>query len=157
MPRFISFSVLALMLLIPATPAVAVDSSPLGSARLHSIEQSGISGQIFFLDTGNPDNGLVVSGRATGLDPAGTFITLVYDTGAAPGGPNACLPSNTSLTSSQMFVGVWQVASDGTGTLFEQRTGDAYVGLESIGAVSIRNVQGPIPQGAVLAACGNVH
>lgn len=157
MPRYISILVLASMLLIPFASAAAAGSSALGSARLHSIDQSGISAEIFFLDSGGPTNGLVVSGRATGLDPAATFITLVYDTGAEPAGPGACLPSNSSLTSPQMFVGVWQVAPDGTGTLFAHQTGDAYVTLGSIGAVSVRDVQGPIPEAAILVACGNVH
>ncbi len=134
-----------------------IDASALGSAVQHPISSSGVRGEILILDTGSPVDGLVISGRASGLDPSGTFVTLIYDAGSIPAGPDACLPTDFSLTSTQMFVGIWQVSPDGSGVLFAQKTGDSYASLGSIGAVSVRDVQGPIPQGAILVACGRVH
>lgn len=129
-----------------------------GRARLHQISRSGIRARILFLDSGSPDNGLVVSGRATGLDPTQMFFTLVYDTGALPGGPEACLPSSANqLTGVQMQVGFWKVYADGTGTLFAIKAGDSYVPLSDIGATSVRHVVGPPPEGFVLQACGRVR
>ncbi len=148
---------LAGIALLMATAANALDAPNLGAARQHSIDESGITGTILLLDTGNDTDGLILSGRATGLDPGATYVTLVYDAASVPAGPVACLPANFSLTSTQMFVNMWQVEADGTGTLFAKKTGDSYAALERIGAVSIRDVQGPIPQGAILVACGRVH
>ena len=123
----------------------------LGSAEAHSIDGSGIKGDILFLDGGDPQSGLVVSGSATGLDPGQVYLTLVYDMGAVPGGSAACVPSGPFLDGTQMFVGFWTVEEDGSGTLFVQKTGDAYAALRQVGAVSIR--QGNL----ALQACGRVH
>ena len=143
--------------LLMATAASGLDAPGLGAARQHPIDESGIKGTILFLDTGSDTDGLIVSGRATGLDPGATYVTLVYDAASVPAGPDACRPADFSLTSTQMFVGMWQVEADGTGTLFAEKKGDSYAALEQIGSTSIRDVQGPIPQGAILVACGRVH
>ena len=148
---------LAGIALLMATAANALDAPGLGAAQQHSIDQSGITGTILFLDTGNATDGLIISGRATGLDPGATYVTLVYDAASAPAGPVACRPADFSLTSTQMFVSMWQVEADDTGTLFARKTGDSYAALDLIGAISIRDVQGPIPQGAILVACGRAH
>ncbi len=148
---------LAGIALLMATAASALDAPGRGAAQQHSIDESGIQGTILLLDTGNDTDGLILSGRATGLIPSATYVTLVYDAASVPAGPVACLPGDFSLTSTQMFVGMWQVEADGTGTLFAQKTGDSYAALELIGAISIRDVQGPMPQGAILVACGRVH
>ena len=95
--------------------------------------------------------------RGTGLDPEATYVSLVYDSGAVPSGPLACEPGNFQLDGTQMFVGFWKVEADGTGTLFGVKTGDSYAALDSVGAMSIRVVQGPPPAGFVLQACGRVH
>lgn len=129
-----------------------------GRAQLHQITQSGIQARILFLDSGSPENGLVVSGSAAGLDPTQMFFTLVYDTGALPGGPEACVPSPANqLTSDQMRVDFWKVNADGTGTLFRIKAGTSYVALSDIGAASVRHVVGPPPGGLVLQACGRVR
>ncbi len=39
------------------------------SAQQHPINNSGIQAEILFLDTGSHVHGLVLAGRATGLDP----------------------------------------------------------------------------------------
>jgi hypothetical protein len=56
-----------------------------------------------------------------------------------------------------MAVGFWQVAADGTGTLFATKTGEAYAPLATFDAVSVRVVLGPPPAGFVLQGCGQVH
>ncbi len=123
----------------------------LGSAQAHSIDGSGIKGDILFLDSGDPQSGLVVSGSAAGLDPGQVYLSLVYDMGSVPAGSAACEPSGPFLDGTQMFVGFWTVEEDGSGTLFVQKTGDAYAALRQVGAVSIR--QGNL----ALQACGRVH
>jgi hypothetical protein len=130
-----------------------------GSADLNPIDESGIRARIAFLDSGSPQNQLVVAGVATGLDPTQTYVTLVYDREAAFEGPLACVPSRTPspLTSDQMIVGFWTVAPDGTGSLFAVKTGVSYVPLREVGAASIRVVLGPPPAGFVLQACGQVQ
>jgi len=131
----------------------ALSQPSTGSARLHEINRSGIQARMLFLDTGDPATGLVVSGTATGLDPAAAYISLRYDTGSVPGGPLACEPSDSStLTEAQMFVGSWTVAADGTGTLFAIKTDATYTALTEIGAISIRRVPG-----GTLQACGQIH
>lgn len=144
-----------LLMALMWSASVAADLG-IGSARLHPIDQSGIRARVAFLDTGSPVGGLIVSAIATGLDPAQTYFSLVYDTGSAPSGPGACAPSGL-LTPAQMSVGFWNVASDGTGTLFAAKQGDGYVPLDEIGAMSIRIVLGPPPAGFVLQACGRVR
>jgi hypothetical protein len=159
MKKLLVLMTLGIAIMSTSSVAALPDDQATGSAQLHQINQSGIKAQISFLDTGSPLNQLVVNGTATGLDPAQTYVSLVYDTGAVPGGPHACEPSRvpSPLTSEQMFVGFWTVAADGTGTLFAIKTGSAYVPLSAVGAVSVRVVLGPPPAGFVLQACGRVH
>jgi len=64
-----------------------------GSARQTPMNGSGIQAKILFLDTGSDVNGLVISGRATGLDPTQTYFSLLYNVGSIPGGPVACTPA----------------------------------------------------------------
>ncbi len=149
---------LALQIVGAAAPvaATAADQA-IGKSHLQQIEQSGVRARILFLDSGSADTGLVVSGEATGLDPQASYFSLVYDRGARPRGPGACLPGgDPPLTGDQMGVGFWQVGPDGTGTLFAIKTGSAYVPLDDVGAVSVRIVLGPPPEGFVLEACGRV-
>lgn len=132
-----------------------------GSARQTPINGSGIQAEILFLDTGDNVNGLVVSGRATGLDPTQTYFSLLYNVGSVPGGPTACTPAAPpapQITFAQMFTSFWTVAADGTGTLFRQKTGSAYVPLSDVAAVSIRKVTPGMnpPFFNVLQACGEI-
>lgn len=127
----------------------------IGHARQHAINQSGIRGHIFFVDTGTDaaNNGLIVMGTATGLDPTKAYISLLYDNGSFPGGPNACEPSTPDpLTGAQMFVGAWVVNADGTGSLFVRKTGASYVPLSQVRTISIR--QAGVPDN--LRACGEI-
>lgn len=131
-------------------PNIGLAQQETGRTQLHSIDQSGIRGVILFLDTGSPSTGLIVSGFATGLDPAAGYISLRYDARSVPGGPHACEPSAfNNLTFPQMFVGSWTVNVDGTGTLFAVKTTGTYTPLSEIQNISIRRVPG-----GILQACG---
>ena len=115
MKGLVAIYMLGLVSVIMSSPAATAEEGT-GAARLHAIDHSGVQARIVFLDTGNPQNGLVVSGIASGLDPTQMYFTLVYDTGSKPGGPAACVPTgNPPLTGAQMAVGFWTVADDGTG------------------------------------------
>lgn len=131
----------------------AVAQQGTGGAIQTPIQQSGIKGEILFLDTGSPMNGLIVSGIATGLDPSSGYISLRYDRRSVPGGPRACEPSSSNpLTEAQMFISFWTVNADGTGTLFAQLIGDTYTSLAEIKTVSIR-----LASDGSLQACGEIH
>jgi len=126
----------------------------IGHARQHPINESGIQGHIFIVDTGNSTDGLIVMGTATGLNPLNTYVSLLYDNGSVPGGPNACEPSSPDpLTIPQMFVGTWVVDADGTGSLFVKKTGSTYVALARVDTISIRQRGAPAPN---LRACGEI-
>ncbi len=133
------------------SPSIGLAQQSTGKAHLHPIGQSGIQGVILFLDTGSPLTGLIVSGFATGLDPAaGGYVSLRYDDRSVPGGPRACEPSAfDDLTFPQMFVGSWTVNVDGTGTLFVAKTLETYTPLSEIQTTSIRRATG-----GILQACG---
>ncbi len=62
------------------------------SAQQHPINNSGIQGEILFLDTGSDVNGLVLSGRAAGLDPTQTYFSLLYNTALSLGAPALAPP-----------------------------------------------------------------
>lgn len=141
-------AVVAATTLVPSSVASAADQT--GNAKLHQIEKSRIRAAIGFLDTGTE---LFVFAEATGLDPGQAYISLVYDNGSVPSGPDACEPSDENdLSGAQMFVGIWQVDSFGNGTLTSVKTGPAYVPVEQIGAMSVR-----IATTRQLQACGRVH
>ncbi len=127
--------VLGLVVAFGAPPS----DDQIGHARQHPIDRSGIQGHIFIVDTGNSVRGLIVLGTATGLDPTKRYVSLLYDNGSVPGGPNACEPSSPDpLTGPQMFVGFWTVDADGTGFLLQRKTGAAYVPLDLVRTISIR-------------------
>ena len=116
-----------------------------GFVNQHQIDQSGVKGNLVFLDT--EDTGMLVTGVATGLDPGLSYVTLLYDRRSVPSGPNACLPSSAG----PMFVNFWTVNADGTGTL----DGRIDRALSDVGTASIRIFTGD-PSG-LLVACGRVH
>ncbi len=121
-----------------------------GAAELHQIGGSGIRAKITFTDNGNT---LSVRGRATGMDPTVPYISLVYDAGAKPSGPSACLPATPGMLSQiQMFVGAWVVDAEGNGVLIADKSGLSYVALGDLGAMSVRNA---ITRS--LHACGKTH
>jgi hypothetical protein len=148
------------MLVAESVVAQAPTGQATASAQQHPINNSGIQAEIVFLDTGSDVNGLVLSARATGLDPTQTYFSLLYNTGSVPGGASACIPSSSgpAITFAQMFTAFWTVAPDGTGTLFRQKTGTAYVRLSDVATISIRKVTPGMnpPFFNVLQACGEI-
>ena len=129
----------------------------IAAARLHAANQSGVRAEVLFLDSGDQ---MIVSGRATGLDPSALNRTLIYDVGSVPGGPvtpginGVCEPSSfPPPLPTQMFIGVWDVDADGNGTLFATRTGVNYTPLGTFDTVSIRGGPGV----EEVRACGQVN
>ncbi len=89
-------------------------------ANLQPMNQSGIRARIEFLDDGTT---LTVTGAATGLHPAESYVTLIYDNGSVPGGPNGCAPTifdpqDPGFVLGTMLIGFWNVDSEGIGSLF---------------------------------------
>ncbi len=158
---FVLAGVVFVMLVAVSLVAQAPTGQATASAQQHPINNSGIQAEIVFLDTGGDVNGLVLAGRATGLDPSQTYFSLLYNTGSVPGGSSACIPSSSgpAITFAQMFTAFWTVAPDGTGTLFRQKTGTAYVPLSQVATVSIRKVTPGMnpPFFNILQACGEVN
>jgi len=155
-------SATVVLLVFVAVPGVAQapEGQATGGAEQHAINNSGIQAEVLFLDTGSNVHGLVVSGKATGLDPTQTYFSLLYNVGSVPGGPTACTPSpGNAITFAQMFTAFWTVAPDGTGTLFRQKTGTAYVALSDVATVSIRKATPGMnpPFFDILQACGEIH
>ena len=83
-----------------ASTTVRAQGDATAHATQHPINQSGVMGRITFTQIGT---GLMVTGTATGLVPntVGRYVTLVYDVGSVPGGPNRCEPSQTASTQTQ--------------------------------------------------------
>ena len=141
-----------------ATSSVGAPSSPsTGSATLHPFNQSGVKARMTFVDTHNDLTGFTTTGTATGLDPDKIYVSLIYDNGSVPGGPNACEPVDNTIDEEQMFVGRWVVNEDGTGTLTEVNIEGAYVPLSEFGVVAIRELTVPgRPDLFPLIACGQI-
>ncbi len=136
-----------------------------GMATLTPINQSGVHARIEFVDDGAT---LTVFGEAAGLEPAESYVTLIYDNGSAPGGPNPCAPTifnpqDPGFLLATMLIGFWSVDADGNGTLFAINTnfGADYVPLDRFRSTSVRLVTGPPPApgrppATELVACGHV-
>lgn len=148
------FTVLfALISVMAVSTGIAYAVQLMGSARLRQIDGSGVSAKISFLDTGSPDNQLIIAGTAKGLDPTKAYISLVYDNGSPGRGVGACVPSaQNDLNGAQMFVGNWQVDAYGNGTLSVTKTGASYVPVTELGAMSIR-----LADTRALQSCGEVR
>ena len=133
---------------------------------------SGVTGVIFFVDDGAT---LTITGTATGLTPGIPYGSLIYDKESEDDGPEACEPAifdpaEEGFILPTMFIGIWIVAPDGTGTLsainiVDDDTGmRVYVPLDLIGTVSIRDLTVPNPGPpffdgsgpAAVVACGEL-
>jgi len=138
-------------LLLAAGPALIAAAGETAHATQHPANQSGVMGRITFTDAGTT---LIVMGTATGLAPStfGRYVTLVYDTGSVPGGPDNCEPTKPMPG---MFVGFWTSDAAGNGTLHQGSTPIAPLG--AFDSVSIRDttINGGFGPTAV-AACGQV-
>ena len=136
-----------------------------GQANLHPMNESGVKAKIDFVDDGTT---LMVNGSATGLDPAESYFSNIYDNSSVPGGPNACIPTifdpeDPDFILPTMFLGFWAVDEQGNGTLSAINTngGADFVPLDKIGTVSIRLFIAPPPAPGAppvteLVACGRV-
>ena len=147
--------VLALISAIPTIALAAHSRLATGRATFHPENQSGVKGRVRFGDDGIT---LSVDGRATGLDPDGFYVSLIYDNGSVPGGPNACEPTDETLgdwlgapdpngppgggspEDERMFIGFWRVDPSGNGVLRAERDGPVYVGLDEFRTISIRQI-----------------
>ena len=135
---------LALLVTLAAVltlPAASLAGPAEAQANLHQINGSKVRAKFVFLDTGSQ---VVITGVASGLDPAQSYISLAYDQISVPAGPDACRPTS----SAPGFIAPWTVNQDGSGTL----TGALPTGsLDGVGTVSVR-----IAATMALQACGRV-
>lgn len=135
-------------------PGAAAQEATTAHATQHPVSQSGVQGSIDFTETAGT---VQATGTATGLQPSvGRYLSLVYDLGSVPGGPDACEPGpDDEIGLVGMFVGTWAVDGSGNGTLVQ--TNPLVASLELVRSVSIRDTQinnGVGPQAVV--ACGQI-
>jgi len=152
MKRLLVILALASLALV-ATVTVWAQGDVTAHANQHPANQSGVKGSISFTQTGA---GLIVTGTATGLAPntVGRYVTLVYDLGSVPGGPNLCEPT---VEIAGMFVGIWASDAAGNGLLIQLAPPGAIAPLGTIDTVSIRDTtinDGFGPEAVV--ACGQI-
>ena len=143
--------------------AVSSSRAMKGSAQLSPMNESGIRAKIEFVDDGTT---LKIRGKATGMDPAETYLSNIYDLGSSPSGPGACVPSifdpeDPDFILPTMFVGFWEVDKFGNGELNAVNTngGADFVPLDKIGTMSVRLFLAPpsepgMPPETELVACG---
>jgi hypothetical protein len=147
---------------VPVT-ALAGDNGGTARANLHPANQSGVNASINFVAVDSASS-VALNATATGLEESfGRYISLVYDNGSVPGGPDQspggpltglCEPTDDSIDG-LMFVGIWDVDEAGNGTLLQ--VGGPFAPLGSYGTVSIRDttVNGGFGTAAIVA-CGRV-
>ncbi len=166
--QILAVLVAATLVALPAVGNAAHSGEATGRTQLHPVSQSGVMGNITFEDNGVDT--VTISGTATGLEPFGLYVSLIYDNGSVPGGPFACEPSflhpgnpanANELTFEEMIVGIWTVDGDGNGTLNAVNFGFAppfgffdmlYVNLDRFDTVSIRSVADDF----AVVACGEI-
>jgi len=122
-------------------------------ANQHPVNHSGVKGKISFTQT---SAGLIVTGTAKGLAPSteGRYVSLVYDVGSNPGGPDVCEPT---IPIDGMFVGIWISDAAGNGLLIQVAPPGAIAPLGSIDTISIRDTT--INEGfglEAVVACGEI-
>lgn len=141
--------VLAIALAIPTVVLAALNRADTTAKPPTKIEA-----EFTFTDNGSK---LTITGKAEGLEPDHSYISLIYGPFSDVTGIHACEPDGGGL-GSRMFVGFWTVAADGTGTLGPvMKKGAGYVSLDEIGTISVR---AGIPAGAgstPVVACGAVN
>ena len=149
--------------------ALAGHNGATAKANLHPENQSGVNGKFTFEDNGVDT--ITMSGTAWGLDPAGTYVSLIYDNGSVPGGPTACDPAGPELFGKMLvgeggFAFTWVVDGQGRGTitgtnflneeLFDMGAPPfppgTYVSVADFKTISIRHAEA----GFAVVACGQV-
>jgi len=142
-----------LFVFVAAGARVPAQGGPTAHATQHPVNQSGVMGRTTFTQT---TAGLTVTGTATGLahSTVGRYITLVYDLGSVPGGPDVCEPT---VPMPGMFVGIWASDAVGDGLLIQLAAPGAIAPLGTFDSVSIRDttINGGFGPQAVVA-CGQV-
>ena len=151
-PIVLSLVGLLFGLVVTAT-TVQAQGGATASANLHPVNQSGVMGKITFIQI---EGGLVVTGTATGLAPSSVsrYVTLVYDVGSVPGGPELCEPT---VELAGMFVGIWASDATGNGLLTQLAPPGAIAPFGTFDTVSIRDTT--INDGfgvEAIVACGQV-
>lgn len=167
---------------IPYLTAIQSGAGNDGTADLNPIDRSGIRALVSVQKIGRTET---VTGFATGMDPYKAYVSLFYDAGSPGSGPCACIPSNPpppslaatckttdapSVNFSQMVIGYWlPLIGSSTRTLqilkagaTDAPGGAAFVELEKVGAVSVREdtqlgtplPSAPDPGRFQLRACG---
>lgn len=157
---------LAVMLSLKAAAQI---TEPDAVAALAPINNSGITATFSFEDNGAA---LIVNGVAQGMDPLKVYVSLIYDNGSVATGPGACLPTDTSLSFSQMVLSYWlPFIGTSTRTLVAAKIGPpstpvplAYAAVGTFKTVSVRQDTRPLeplpaaadPVRFRLKACGEV-
>jgi len=139
-------------------------------ANIHQIDGSGIKAKLTFVDDGTSLN---ATGTGTGFELGKFYLSLVYEEGSTPGGPNACespyAPDDPRFIAdfNQRFLGFWYfgpsttkffitgsfIAADhGAQFVPGPKTAENYVPLSRLHTVAIREVT--FVTDPVLRACG---
>ena len=166
----------------PIVGGAAQSSNQEGYCDLNPINRSGIQALIHVEKVGQTQT---ITGFGIGFDPSKAYVSLFYDAGSPGSGPCACVPSNPppealqttcktttapAVNFSQMVIGYWlplvgsskrelKVLKSGAG---DAPTPLAFVSLENIGAISVREdtkpgqplPAAPDPVRFQLRACG---
>ena len=142
------------------------------TANIHQVDRSDIKAQLVFVDDGTSLN---ATGTGAGFEVGKFYLSLVYEVGSKPGGPNACespyTPDDPRYLAdfNQRFLGFWYLGPSttkffitGSFVATEQgarfvpgpKTGDNYVPLARLQTVAIREVT--FVTDPVLRACGAI-
>lgn len=117
-PIALSVSSLSLAVVGLVTTGIVAAAAELAEGEVNVVPFAGqnFQAEIQIVDTGSA---LLVEGKASGLDPTKSYVSLDYTT--PPTGPTACDPGGT-LSFAQMFLGTWSVDSQGEGSLVAVKT-----------------------------------
>lgn len=120
-----------------------------GKAKLGPKNSLRIKGKMKFLE--RADGSLSIEGEAIRMDHEKLYVSLFYDIGSRPNGPNACLPS---LGGNELIIGFWEVDADGNGVLSRDIS---KAKLTDWRTVSIRLYNFETNEPGLLQACGKIR
>ena len=163
---------IATIALVLLGSSIASAASTTLKANIHQIDKSGVKAQLTFVDDGTSLN---ATGTGTGFDVGKFYLSLIYEAGSKPGGPDACQSPFASddprylADFNQRFLGFWFqgpsttkffitgsfIATDhGAQFVPGPKTDGNYVPLSRLGTVSIREVT--FVTDPVLRGCGAI-